>query len=187
MFIDLPIHKEIEYLFNFLFENTRNKSNDKTSSDNVIDYLKLNKLYEKFFWLTQDLNGQCPICNPHFKIEKAYNSLEVIMENFIINLKDNIKIRNLSDKIINSMNQFNEEKILVFVKENSFLNVVNQLLIDLSNYEEDKDISDLNLAKYSIIENLRNKNSDLYKQNKGKIKIFIKKTISKISYQNKYL
>lgn len=65
------------------------------------------------------------------------------------------------------MDQFEEEKILVFVKENSFVNVVNQVLKDLTSYEEDKDVSDLNLAKYSIIENLRNKNSDLYKYNKG--------------------
>ena len=168
LFIDLPIHKEIEYFYNFFFHDSKNKPIDKNNINYLLSYLQLNKLYEQFFWLLKDLNGQCPVCDPNLNLEKAYESLEKIMENYLVNLNDNIKIRNLSDKIINAMDQFDEEKILVFVKENSFLSVVNELLKDLGSYEEDKDLSDLNLGKYSILENLRNKNKDLYNQINGK-------------------
>jgi hypothetical protein len=72
------------------------------------------------------------------------------------NINDNIKAKNLSEKIINSLNLFSEEKeILVFVKEKNFINLVNQILNDLSNYEnEDILLQDEDLIKRIILENL---------------------------------
>jgi len=157
-------------LFNFFFGDSDHKSlqNNKVLTKEVLGFLQLNKLYEKFFWLTQELNGECPVCNPEMKIEKAFNNLENLMENYIINLQDNIKVRNFSDKIINAMNFFSDEdKILVLVNESSFLNIVNQVLRDLTSYEEDKEISDLDLGKHSIMQNLRAQNKDIYKEHKG--------------------
>lgn len=174
MFIDTPIHKEIQFLFNFYFGQASNEkslqSNKlKIASQELLAFLQLNKIYEKFFWLTHELNGECPVCNPEMKLEKAFNSLENLMDNYLLSLPDNVKSRNFSDKIINAMNLFkDEDKILVFVKESSFLNIVNQVLKDLTSYEEDEEIKDLDLGKYTILQNLRTQNKDIYSEYKGK-------------------
>lgn len=167
LFIDIPIHKEIEYFYNFFFNqnNLVDSKEENLFSSSLTVFLRLNILYEKLFWITEVIKGQCPVCNSGIKIEKAYDSLENLMDNYMISIPENIRIRNLSDKIINSMNLFNdEEKILVFVKENSFLNVVNQVLKDLSNHEKIDEINDINLSQISILENMRNKNLDIYKE-----------------------
>lgn len=135
-------------------------------------------MFEKYFWLNKDCNGICPVCKPELKLEKAFDTLEQIIENYILSIDENIKIRNMSHKIINAMSLFSEEKkLLVFVKENSFINVTNQLLKDLSDYEradininskndndndnDNNNNENLDHIRTSLMDNLKKKNLDI--------------------------
>ena len=129
-------------------------------------------LFEKYIWLEETCNGICPVCSSEPKFEKAHDTIESLMEDYIVNIEDNIKIKNLSDKIINSMNIYaDEDKLLIFVKENSFINVVNQVLRDLENYNQESNNSEM--IRFEIMENLKKNNPLLYRTKRGNFIFFI--------------
>jgi hypothetical protein len=136
---DIPIYMEIENLF----KNILNKFNPR----DIFLYMKFNLLFERYLWLIENCSKSCPVCDTHLKLESLHQSLESIVDEFLISFQgiEHPRIKNISQKIIDSLKieDFKGNNIVSFVEEKYFYLVVERLVRDINSICDGKTFDEI--------------------------------------------
>jgi hypothetical protein len=161
-YYSLNINYDLKVIFSDLPKSyeLKNVMTDILPDNNTASYFfntfKLDYLFEKYIWFVDDINKRCFGCSSQ-RNEDPHLSTEGIIESYTLVSKNNSKVRNISEKIVNAAKVFKDEPvILAFVEKDYLYSVVEQIAGDLIN---------LDMASFkgeNYIELFDHKKMDLY-------------------------
>jgi hypothetical protein len=148
---DVPLFKEIE----FIYQNIFNKIDPK----DLFVFMKLSFLFEKYLWLIENCQNECPSCNKDIRFEFAHLSLEVLIDDYLLSIFgiEHLRVKNIADKIIQSVKfgDFKGNNIVAFIEEKYFYYVIERLVKDFSLISEGKNFEEAEKLFTELNENYK--------------------------------
>jgi hypothetical protein len=155
IFSDVPKSQELR----FIIEDVMT---DKNASSLFFSNFKLNYLFEKYLWFTDDMDKRCFECSS-MRHEYSHLNTEDLFEEYLLGLNNNLKVKNISEKILNAAKFFtNEPVILCFVGQSYLYAVLEQITQDLICLDNSTVILDSDYKK--LFDHKKTDLSDLYKK-----------------------
>lgn len=176
---DIPLFKEIEFIYKNIF--------NKIDPRDLFMYMKMCFLFEKYLWLIENCQNECPSCNKDIKFEFAHLGLDVLLDDYILSLFgiEHIRVKNIADKIIQSVKfgDFKGNNIVAFIEEKYFYYVIERLVKDFNMLAEGKPFDEVEKVFTSQDKNYKNN----FNFETGNFDNFIVKDESGIKNKNEFL
>jgi hypothetical protein len=173
IFSDLPVSREVEHV-------VRNVFTDNEAVKAFFTSFKLNYLFEKYLWLTEDIDKKCPACSSE-KPQFAHSTTEMLMEEYLLALEDGVRVTNIADKIVQAANTFkNEPVILSFVDKKYLYAVLERVTKELVHQSDNEGST----SDYKNLFDYEKTNMMLVYDNSNKIEFLNKLAIANNIYSN---